>query len=309
MPQFISVIKIVFPVFLALVLGYLCKRRRIISPEGIEGLKKLSMSFALPATLFGVFFSADYSTDILICAVTMFVMMVLGLLAGKGLCRLTGYSRPVLGYMTSGCEIGMLGYSFYILLFGSENLQNMAMIDLGQVTFCFTCYVTTLTGRSQGGFLPMVKNTFKTPIIWAIIAGALFGATGVSALLSPSGISDIVTATTDFISAPLSCVILFVVGYGIELKREMLRPALLSVVVRYVCCAVLCFLTIAVIGLLMPVTELLRWAIVMVFILPAPYILPLYLKDKTEQSYASVCLSMQTLFSIAAFAVIAFIAA
>ena len=58
MSQFISVIKRVFPVFLALVLGYLCKRRRIISPEGIEGLKKLSMSFALPATLFGVFFSA-----------------------------------------------------------------------------------------------------------------------------------------------------------------------------------------------------------------------------------------------------------
>ena len=160
--------------------------------------------------------------------------------------------------MTSGCEIGMLGYSFYILLFGSENLQNMAMIDLGQVTFCFTCYVATLTGRSQSGFLPMVKNTFKTPIIWAIILPRRpFSAPpGISRSSLPLGYkryrhgNDRFYLSTSFLRHSVRRRL-----WNRVEPRNAARPARLSVVVRYVCCAVLCFLTITVIGLLMPMTE------------------------------------------------------
>ena len=256
--------------------------------------------------MFSVFFSADYSADIVICALTVFCTIGLGLAIGKLFCRITRSPR-LLAFMMTGCEVGMLGYPFYILLFGSENLQNMAMLDLGHVTFIFTIYVTLLR-NGGGGVKASLKNMAKTPILWAIAAGAVFGATGLSKLLEPSGAAAVIKASADFIAAPLSCTILFVIGYGVELNRRTIGPALRSVAARYVCCALLCLFALTVIGLFMPVTDMLRWAVIMIFILPAPYIIPLFVTDDAEKSYASVCLSVQTLFSVAFFAVIAAIA-
>jgi len=304
----LEVAGIVLPVIISFALGWFCRGRKIISPEGMEGLKKLALSFALPATLFGIFFNADYSADILICAATLFVVLALGLIAGFILRRISKSPHPTLAHMTSCTEVGMMGYAFYILLFGSENLHHMATADLGQTLFCFLFYITTLGsgGGNKRTVGQIAKDTFKSPVIWGMLSGVILGALGVDELLEPSGVSALVTTITDFIAAPLSCVILFVVGYGIDFNRKVIISAIRSVFAHYISCVILCILTLTIITYLIPVSDLLRWAIILMFTLPASYCMPLYIKDKDERSYVSVCLSLQTIVSLVLLIVIAF---
>lgn len=307
MSKFLEVAGIVLPVLISFILGFVCRRRNIISPEGMEGLKKLALSFALPATLFGVFFNADYSADILLCAATLFVVLGLGLIAGFILRRISRSPHPTLAHMTSCTEVGMMGYAFFILLFGSENLHFMATADLGQTLFCFLFYITTLGGSGKKRSLgEIVKDTVKSPVIWGMLSGVILGATGVDEFLEPYGVSELITSVTDFIAAPLSCVILFVVGYGISFNRKVMVSAIRSVFAHYISCVILCALTLTIVSFLIPMSDLLRWAIILMFTLPASYCMPLYIKDEDERSYVSVCLSLQTIVSLVLLIVIAF---
>ena len=55
-------------------------------------------------------------------------------------------------------------------------------------------------------------------------------------------------------------------------------------------------------------TELLRWALILLFSLPGPYVLPVFARSEADTRYASSCLSLYTLLSVAMFCVIAVLA-
>ena len=147
MQNIVSILKIVLPLIVALGIGFFARKREILSPEAIEGMKAFVMKFALPAMLFGLFFTAEYSPSVIVYALTMFVLgfvgLGLGFLIGKPLSK----RSPMLKYMTAGWEVGMLGYALYALLFGAENLRNLALIDFGHVLFIFSCFIAALNIR------------------------------------------------------------------------------------------------------------------------------------------------------------------
>jgi len=58
-------------------------------------------------------------------------------------------------------------------------------------------------------------------------------------------------------------------------------------------------------GALMPMSDALKWAFVLMFMLPPPYVLPVYVEDDRENGFVSTTLSLYTVLSLAAFAVIA----
>nr|MBR4280151.1 hypothetical protein [Clostridia bacterium] len=49
MDAIISLLQKVLPVFLVLMLGVLCRKRALISREGVNALKKVAVDIALPA--------------------------------------------------------------------------------------------------------------------------------------------------------------------------------------------------------------------------------------------------------------------
>ena len=55
-------------------------------------------------------------------------------------------------------------------------------------------------------------------------------------------------------------------------------------------------------------TDLLRWALILLFTLPGPYVLPVFARGEADARYASSCLSLYTLLSVAMFCVIAVLA-
>lgn len=305
MQNIVSILKVVLPLLVSLGIGFFTRRRSILTPEAIEGMKTFVLKFALPFMLFGLFFTAEYSVRVLLFAATMFALGFLGLglgfLIGKPLER----RSPMLKYMTAGWEVGMLGYALYALLFGTENLRYMALMDFGQVLFVFSGFVTALNARSGCSAKDSLKSLLPNPVPWAMLAGAILAILGVSRALEPSGVTGLITSICSFVSAPLSCLIFLVVGYGISFSTKNLKTALIAVAMRVLVCAVLCVIALWFIGLFVPLSEPMRWAVLIISLTPAPFILTMYTNTEQERADVSTSLSLQTLFSVVAFIVIA----
>ena len=140
-----------------------------------------------------------------------------------------------------------------------------------------------------------------------MLAGAILAILGVSRALEPSGITVLITSICNFISAPLSCLIFIVVGYGISFSRKNIGTAVIAAVMRALVCAALCAVALLFINAFVPLSDPMRWAIIVIFLTPAPFILTMYTNTEQERADVSMSLSLQTMLAVVAFIVIAII--
>ena len=305
MKNVFDVLVIVLPVVTALLLGYLSKRRQLLRQSGIDGLKALVMNFTLPAVLFGAFYNTEFNLRIAFITLVIFGCSVAGLLLGKLLLKIFKKQHPLLPFITTGFEAGMMGYGFYIILFSQQQVSNFAIVDIGQVIFVFTIYMAFLNARKGISRQETVAAMFKSPVLVSIITGIVFGATGLGSMIDRSFAGETIASILSYISAPTGILMIFVVGYGLEFSANSFRHAIGGVVSRLVIMAVLCILALFIIGLILPLTYHLYWAIILMFTLPAPYVLPIFSDDQKDSAYISTNLSLYTIVSVALFAVIA----
>ena len=307
MNELTGTLKVILPVILMLGAGIACRKTSILKKPGIHGLKAAVVNIFLPAVLIKAFYQAEYSPRIVIVAATMFVVCIAALAAGFGAKKLLRSGSGTLPFLMTGFEAGMLGYALYALLFGT--VTPFATVDLGQVLFVFTVYFTLLK-RSAGGTLKgSLIAMIKSPVIVSIAAGVAIGASGLGERMAGTAAGDIVQNILDFVSAPTAAVILLVVGYELELKKGALARALAAVGLRLVIMGTLCVLSLLLVGALTPVEPQLFWAFILMFLLPPPFVLPVFARSENEGAFVSATLSISTLVSLAAFAVITVIIA
>ena len=194
------------------------------------------------------------------------------------------------------------------MLYGSSRTAEFAIIDLGQVLFVFTVYKILLDrdSKEKTDGRNLLKEMLLSPIIIAIIIGVLIGATGLYHALEPSGVSRIFDACTDFVSAPTSMIILLTIGYDLVFSDIPWKDTLRAVAVRLVIMIVLGAAFIGVLKLLWPETDLTA-AVIVMFLLPPPFVLPVFADDADQRAYVSSVLSICTLVSILGFALLAVI--
>lgn len=286
------------PVFVMLALGMLCRKRQMISREGISAMKNFAVNISLPAVMLNAFATASYSRESLIVPMIIFACCVLMLLASHALCRILRIPGRLSPYLGTGFEAGMLGYALFALLFPKEPTSSFAMIDLGQVLFVFTLYKALLAG--QDGLGGVIREAAHAPTVWAIAAGILIGATGIYNALTPSGLSGVLDAITGFVSAPTSAVILLTIGYDlvpseIRWRKTAGLAALRFVVSSLALCAVLLIDRMILSGMMH------TGALMLMFILPPPYVLPVFADVQEERTDVSSALSALTLISLILF--------
>ena len=302
MQTIIVILQKALPVFVMLALGMLCCRKRILSREGISAMKTFAVNITLPAVMFSAFASAEYSVRSLLVPLVMFFICVLMLLAGMLGCRLLRISGKLSPYLATGFEAGMLGYALFALLFPQEATASFAIVDLGQVLFVFTLYKALLAGR--GGLKGVMKEALHAPTVWAILTGILFGASGMYSALKPSGISGVMDAVADFVAAPTSAVILLTIGYdlasGTIRWHKTMRLAALRLVVAVTALGAALLMDRFVLGGLMH-----TGALVLMFVLPPPYVLPVFADVEEERADVSSTLSALTVISLILFMVLA----
>lgn len=289
------------PVFIMLALGMLCRRRQIISREGVAAMKTFAVNITLPAVMLNAFATASYSRESLIVPLVIFIICVLMLLGGHVLCRVMKIPGRLSPYLGTGFEAGMLGYALFALLLPQESTSAFAMVDLGQVLFVFTLYKALLAGSS--GLRSVVREAVHAPTVWAIAAGILIGATGIYKALTPSGLSGVLDAITGFVSAPTSAVILLTIGYDLvpgEIRwHKTARLATLRLLVSGTALVLVLLIDRFILGGLMH-----PGALILMFTLPPPYVLPVFADVEEERTDVSSALSALTLISLVLFMIL-----
>lgn len=299
MRQIIPVLEMVLPVIVMLFLGYLCRAKNLVTKEGLAGIKSVISNITLPVVLFKAFYTTDYSLRSILGFVIIFTSCVLALLAGYALNRFVAQSK-LMPYLMSGFEVGMLGYALYGLLAGTDKLSYMASVDLGQVLFVYTVYLTLLknaTGQKtdvKGILLSMIKN----PAFQGVAIGIIVGITGLGGFISASPVGGIFSEIIEMITLPTAGMILIIVGYELSMRRDLVGPVVKTIAFRVAVMAVLLCISAFIMFSLLPFDKNLFMAMVLLFSLPAPFIIPLYADVESEGVYISTTLSMNTLVTI-----------
>lgn len=298
----IHVLYTALPVFAALLIGILCRKRDIFSREGIDALKKLAVDITLPAVLFSAFATADYSAKNLLVPLLVFVLCIAALLLGYLLKKLFRQKSRLMPFLMTGFEAGMLGYGLFALLYPGEGTAAFAIIDLGQVLFVFTVYKGLIMGKGSAGEL--AKQAFSSPVLWAILAGMLFGITGLYKALEPSGVASVIDSIASFIAAPTSCLILISIGYDLRFAETPWKRVGAYVGMRVLVMAVIIAAALAVNRLLLG-GIMHEGALILLMTLPAPFVLPIFSDEESERTDIASTLSVMTLLSLVIFSVMA----
>lgn len=304
MEQVITVLETALPVFLALGLGAWCRSSGFVTREGIDTLKKVVIHLTLPFVLLSAFATAQYTAATIVLPLLMFALCCLALGLGFLLIRLFRVKSRLSPFLASGFEAGMLGYALFALLFPNASMSHFAVLDLGQTLFVFTLYKILLSGKTDLKAIGM--DMVKTPILWAVLAGVLLGATGLFARLQSWGVSGILTASADFLSAPTGMIILLTVGYDLVPSQIPWKKTLGLIAMRLAVMAVILGIAILLNRTVLQ-GAIFEWAMVLMVILPPPYVIPVVADEPAERVQISSALSALTLITMILFAVVSVI--
>ena len=302
----VDVLRTILPVVVMLFIGIVCRRTGLISREGIGAMKNVVVNIALPAVLLNAFATTSYTFMDVVVPLLMFGVCLVAWALGKAGGKALHMPSRFVPFLTTGFEAGMLGYALFNMLYGADRTAEFARIDLGQVLFVFTLYKVLLAmdGNERADVGQLVREMALSPIIIAIVAGVLLGATGLYRALEPSGVSGVLDACTAFVSAPTSAIILLTIGYDLVLDDIPWAQTVKVVALRLVIMLALRTALVALLGWIWPEANLTA-AINVMFILPPPFVLPVFADDADQRTYVSSALSVSTLVAIAGFAVMA----
>jgi predicted permease len=268
----------------------------------MEGVKKLIASVTLPAVLFGAFARVRVDYSLFALALVIFASCaVLGLI-GSLFARVARMPRPSTTFLFQGFEAGMLGYALFASLFGTAELSAFATADLGQVVFVFTALMAQLlAAEGRVGPKLVLRRLASSPAMIAIAAGLaasilLPGARG--APWGEGGFLAPLIATIASLTTPLVCL---VVGYGLKDFRPAGAGKAGTAVVGRLAAAVA--LGSAVAFLIVPALgygRIQSVAVLALFVLPPPFIIPVFRTETGDAAYVSAVLSIHTLASLAA---------
>ncbi len=308
MDKISSVSTLAVPLLVMLVIGVVLRRKKMITPQGISDIKTIIINVCLPAVIFTAFYNAEYNASTAIITVVIFSILVAALLVGFLFKKIFKIKKEVMPFLNTGFESGMLGYTLFALLFGAENLGYYAITDFGQEIFIFTVFMTMLNLRNSPDYTikKALRNIFTAPPFLAIIAGVIVGVTGLGRAMDASQVGAVINSAVSFMSAPISALILLVIGYSIELSRPNLKASFQTIALRVVTVYALYLLAFFLLNALLPMNPLNNWALLLFFILPPPFVVPIFVRKEAEQPFIATTLSIYSLFSIAAYIILAY---
>lgn len=297
----LQVLEMVLPVLVMIGIGCICNRRRIFDMAGLKGLKDIIGGVMLPVTLFHAFMTAEYNLKVV--AVFLVVFIGYGIAIGIGfLLRplLKPYGR-FLPFLLASAEGGMLGYALYGLVVGSQS--GFATVDLGQTVFAYTVWLGLLTsvdgGKAEPGML--LKNMFSNKCFLGMTLGILAGATGLGGLIMNSAAGGVVSSVIGMITAPVSALVLLMVGYELNLKMELMPPVAKTILLRLAIMTLLLIGSNLILFSIFPFDKNLEIALMLLYALPAPFIIPIFADVREDGEYVSTSLSVHTLVTVLLF--------
>lgn len=304
-----ELIRKLLPILTLLLIGFFAKQKKMFSDSFIEGLKVLIINIALPSVLFDAFSTMTLHVSYLLLFVLIFIYCILLYGLGIGLHKFfpkTFGRFYTKGYMT-GFEFGMIGVGLFGAIWGMDKLWVIMLIGFGHELFIWFFYVLLISRSVDKSFsvLETVKHFIKTPTIIAIVLGVAANLFGIRQLMNENVVGQSLLAVIEFLKPLTSPLILIVIGYTMVFRRTNLRETAAYILSRIILVLGLGVLVLFAIEYLIPgLDPLFRTAFYAFILLPAPYILPLYIRDKEESAFFTQLLVYYTVISFVGYGVL-----
>ncbi len=304
-----ELVRKLLPILILLIIGYVVKRKNLFSESFIQGLKVLIIKIALPAVLFDAFSTMELQVSYLLLFVLIFLYCIILYAIGYGLNRLFPRMfrwEKTKGYMT-GFEFGMIGVGLFGAIWGMEHLWIIMLIAFGHELFIWFFYVLFVSKNNEETirFSDTMKHFLKTPTILAIVFGVVTNLTGIRAMMEMNIFGQSILSAIEFLKPLTSPLILIIIGYTLSFRLTKLREIGIYLIAR-----MLFVLGIGIIVLLLikqlvsGLDPLFTIAFYAFILLPAPYILPLYINDKEETEFFTQLLLYSTIVSFVGYGIL-----
>ncbi len=300
MQMLVSSLKLVLPIFALLFIGWLCRKKSLITPEGIAGLKNLVSACILPFVLFSALSALEFTPTVLILAVISFVFCLTTLGFGFATKKLAGMEGHP--FLLSGYEIGMLGMALLPLLFGPASAAYLASLDLGACLFFFLVFVPAMQkGGKKQSVAQKFKSIFLRPTMIGCLLGLLFSATGLGKLFYATEAGQVFDSVSRLITSPITALILILVGYGLSFKKKIMGAVIKTSLLRLAVNALLAVAGLLLLNLLSITDPVAKYALLFMCALSAPYPVTIYYLDESQHDYMNTQLSAYTFVTFIVF--------
>ena len=305
MERVLTVVQVIAPIFVAIFLGMLAKRKNMMTPEETRGLQQFVMKFGLPCVVFNSCLTANMGVESLSSmALTLPVVAVGTFWTFRA--RKKKYPYHNLPQLFCAQETGMLGIPLVIILFGADQAYRMGVLDLTQAVVCYPV-IAILTSASDENISvgQLVKKVLTSPLLVMSLLGLGLNLSGIGAWMHSLGIRDIITECTGFLAQPISAMMIFSVGYNFSLDKDCRKDITEVSIIHFVYYALGGVLVQLALCLIPGIDMVTRIVLLMYFTLPASYLAPSLGRTQRDSQMASGVCSVLTVVSLAIFCVIA----
>lgn len=305
METILKVAQVVAPIFTAIILGILARRKELITWEGVQGFQQFVMKFGLPCVVFNSCLMADMGVESIgSMALALPAIVISTLWAFRA--RKKWFPYHNLPMLFSAQETGMLGIPLVMILFGAQHTYRMGVLDLTQAVMAYPVIAILSSSTGENPSVPaIVKKVLLSPLVIMSFLGLALNLTGIGSWMDSIGIRDVITECTSFLSQPISALMLFSVGYNFSLSKENRRPIIRISVIHFGMFLLFCGIMQLALFLIPNVDAMTRWILLLYCTLPASYLAPGLGRSEEDHTVASGVCSILTVASLIVFCIIA----
>lgn len=303
MEKVLSVAQVIVPIFTAIFLGMLARKRKLLTSQEVRGLQQFVMKFGLPCVIFNSCLTAQIGTQALSSMLLVIAAVIISTFwafsAGKK--RFPYHNLPQL---FTAQETGMLGIPLFMILFGVDQAYRMGVLDLAQAVTAYPVIAILSADAGENPSVPqIVKKVLTSPLLLMSLLGLFLNFSGTGVWLDKVGIGAVITESTSFLAQPVSAMMIFSVGYNFSLASGNRKVIFRISALHFCFFAVACLIMQGVLFLIPDVDTLTRWALLLYCTLPASYLAPTLGRTEEDFTVASGVCSLLTVVSLLVFCI------
>ena len=305
MEKWSAVLQVVAPIFAAVFIGIWARRKNLLTHKEVKGMQEYVMNFGLPCVLFNSCLGAKMNAESLVSFAMVFTTILLGtFFAAFVLKRKMPYHN--LPMLFAAQESGMLGIPLYMTLFGAAHVFRIGVLDLAQSTIGIVT-IAILAAKTGENPTPgyVIKQVLRSPLLILSAAGLILNLSGAKLTLDQLGVMPVITGVTEFISQPVSALMLFSVGFSLSISEGNRSVITRLSTIHFALLAAAGLVMQGILFLLPAVAPETRWAILLYTTLPGSYIAVTLGRTQEETEIASGVCSVLTIVSLMIFCAIA----
>ncbi|MDY4703169.1 MAG: AEC family transporter [Thomasclavelia ramosa] len=291
-----TVLTTLFPVFFMLLLGLVSHIKGWVTVNQKNGANSIIFKILFPVLVFNLMANANIELSHISIILYVYIAYLVILVIGKFITQhITKKYQKFAPYLLTVVEGGNVALPLYLSIVGQSSTT--VIFDLGGIMICFITIPILMAKEVSAGssYKDIIKSIFTNTFVIAVILGLFMNFTGLYELLLASSFGDMISTTINQVTAPIIPMILFILGYDLNIDSHNLKPVLRLIAVKFV------YYAFVILGFFVLFPELMAdksfmMAPIIYFMCPTgfglmPIIEPLY-QDEDDASFTSAFVSI-----------------